>query len=225
MWLSGGFSRDGTKIYRFTSSDGVDWAIANGGNPVLVPGDKDAGDFDWLGVETPVVIKAGEIFHMYYSAHKDGQYPFLTTGHAVSVDGDHWQKLGELVSITEVVGNNAGNPWGWLARGEPAAAYIDGTFLLYFTDVKCRQSDCAIAQDTRRPFAESVSLPPMMVTIFNRWDRNRSCCPTKGIIRPLTGGKDLRHRVWCRLTGNSSFMSLISGLSATNRFIGVFRGS
>jgi predicted GH43/DUF377 family glycosyl hydrolase len=143
MWLSGGFSRDGTKIYRFTSSDGVDWTIANGGNPVLVPGDKNAGDFDWLGVETPVVIKAGDIFHMYYSAHKDGQYPFLTTGHAVSVDGDHWQKLGELISITDVVGKNAGNPWGWLARGEPAAAYIDGTFLLYFTDVKCRQSDCA----------------------------------------------------------------------------------
>lgn len=142
MWLSGGFSRDGVKIYRFTSFNGVDWTIANGGKPVLVPGDKDAGDFDWLGTETPVVIKAGEIFHMYYSAHKNGQFPFLTMGHAVSLDGDHWQKLGELISITSVVGNNAGNPWGWLARGEPAAAYIDGTFLLYFTDVKCRHSDC-----------------------------------------------------------------------------------
>lgn len=46
MWLSGGFSRDGVKIYRFTSANGLDWTIANGGKPVLVPGDKDADDFE-----------------------------------------------------------------------------------------------------------------------------------------------------------------------------------
>jgi predicted GH43/DUF377 family glycosyl hydrolase len=142
MWLSGGFSREGVRIFRFASTDGVEWTIANGGNPVLVPGDRVAGDFDWLGVETPVVIKAGEIFHMYYSAHKNGEFPFLTMGHAVSLDGDNWQKLGQLPDITDVVKNPAGNPWGWLSRGEPAAAYLDGTFLLYFTDVKCRTADC-----------------------------------------------------------------------------------
>lgn len=157
MWLSGGFSRDGVKIYRFTSPDGVDWTIANGGLPVLVPGDKAAGDFDWLGVETPVVIKAGDIFHMYYSAHKNGQFPFLTMGHAVSLDGDHWQKLGELPGITDVVGKIAGNPWGWLARGEPAAAYIDGTFLLYFTDVKCRNFDCTAYPAPIRGISLAVS--------------------------------------------------------------------
>ena len=142
MWLSGGFSRDGVQVYRYTSPNGVDWSIANGGQPVLVPGNKAAGDFDWLGVETPMVIRAGNIFHMYYSAFKHGQFPLLTMGHAVSTDGDHWQKLGEVPGITDVVGQHTGNPWGWLARGEPAAAYIDGTFLLYFTDVKCRGNDC-----------------------------------------------------------------------------------
>ncbi len=32
MWLSGGFSRDGVRIFRFTSADGVDWTVANGGS-------------------------------------------------------------------------------------------------------------------------------------------------------------------------------------------------
>jgi hypothetical protein len=133
MWLSGGFSREGVQIYRFVSINGVDWTIANGGNPVLVLGNKEAEDFDWLGVETPVVIKAGDTFHMYYSAFKNGQFPFLTMGHAISHDGDHWQKLGEVTGITDVVGQHSGNPWGWLAWGEPAAAYIDDT-LWYAAD-------------------------------------------------------------------------------------------
>jgi predicted GH43/DUF377 family glycosyl hydrolase len=157
MWLSGGFSREGVRIYRYTSPNGVDWTIANGGNPVLVPGNKGSGDFDWLGVETPVVIKAGETFHMYYSAFKNGQVPLLTMGHAVSADGDHWQKLGEVAGITDVVGQQAGNPWGWLARGEPAAAYIDGTFLLYFTDVKCRNNDCTAKPAPQRGISLAVS--------------------------------------------------------------------
>jgi hypothetical protein len=79
---------------------------------------------------------------MYYSAHKNGEFPLLTMGHAVSLDGDNWQKRGQLPVITDVVGNPAGNPWGWLARGEPAAAFLDGAFLLYFADVKCRTADC-----------------------------------------------------------------------------------
>ena len=41
-----------------------------------------------------------------------------------------------------MVGTVDGNRWGWLARGEPAALYRDGTFYLYFTDVRCRQADC-----------------------------------------------------------------------------------
>ncbi len=157
MWLSGGFSREGVQIYRFTSVNGIDWTIANGGNPVLVPGNKATGDFDWLGVETPVVIKVGDTFHMYYSAFKNGQFPFLTMGHAVSPDGDHWQKLGEVTGISNVVGQYAGNPWGWLARGEPAAAYIDGTFLLYFTDVKCRTDECTAEPIPIRGISLAVS--------------------------------------------------------------------
>jgi predicted GH43/DUF377 family glycosyl hydrolase len=132
----------GVAIYRLRSADGVSWTVDNGGSPVLEPGDRKKKDFDWFGVETPSVIRAGREYHMYYSAYPDGKIPLVTMGHAVSTDGLHWQKRGELRTITAPVGQHKGNPWGRLARGEPAALYRDGTFFLYYTDVKCRTEDC-----------------------------------------------------------------------------------
>ena len=89
-----------------------------------------------------MVIKAGNTYHMYYGIYKDGNYPILSTAHATSPDGINWTKKGELTSITSMVGNPNGNPWGWLARGEAAATYVNGTFYLYLTDVKCRTEGC-----------------------------------------------------------------------------------
>jgi predicted GH43/DUF377 family glycosyl hydrolase len=141
MWASKGVG--GPKdvaIYKLRSRDGETWQVENDGRPVLEPGGKR--DFDSLGVETPVVIKVGTNYHMYYSAYPHGKIPLVTIGHAVSNDGIHWKKLGELTSITKPVGQNKGNPWGRLGRGEPAVVYHNNEFYLYFTDVKCRQDDC-----------------------------------------------------------------------------------
>ena len=141
MWASKGVG--GPKdvaIYKLRSRDGETWEVENDGRPVLEPGAKR--DFDSLGVETPVVIKVGDTYHMYYSAYPHGKVPLVTMGHAISSDGTRWKKLGELTSITKPVGQHKGNPWGRLARGEPAVVHHDGTFRLYFTDVKCRQENC-----------------------------------------------------------------------------------
>lgn len=141
MWASAGHG--GPKdvaIYKLRSTDGVSWAMDGDGRPVLEPGSKK--DFDSLGVETPVVVKADSTYHMYYSAYPHGRVPLVTIGHATSPDGTHWTKRGELESITSVVGTNKGNPWGRLGRGEPAAMYRDGTFYLFFTDVRCRTDNC-----------------------------------------------------------------------------------
>ena len=141
MWASVGHGGpQGVAIYKLRSSDGERWEVQNGGRPVLEPGGKS--DFDSLGVETPAVIKAGDVYHMYYSAYPHGKLPLVTIGHAVSPDGVKWTKRGELTSLTKIVGQNNGNPWGWLGRGEPTAVYDRGTFFLYFSDVHCRQNDC-----------------------------------------------------------------------------------
>lgn len=142
MWASMGHGGPkGVAIYKLRSRDGLTWTVDNGGKAVLEPGDRGK-DFDWFGVETPSVIKVGDRYHMYYSVYPDGKIPLVTMGHAVSRDGVHWDKQGELRSVTEPVGRHEGNPWGRLARAEPAVLYRDGTFYLYFTDVRCRTADC-----------------------------------------------------------------------------------
>jgi hypothetical protein len=145
MWASlGSGGGRGTMIFKLRSTDGLTWRAANGGEPVLEPGGRS--DFDWYGVETPAVIKVGDTYHMAYTAYHDpdpkkGGHLF-TMGTAVSKDGVHWRKQGELRPLTDVVGRQAGNPWGWLARAEPAWVYHDGLYHLYFTDVRCRKSNC-----------------------------------------------------------------------------------
>lgn len=152
MWLSlGTFDNKGriVSIYKLISTDGLNWSVDNNGEPVFRPGKKERGDFDLYGVETPVVIKVGSTYHMYYTAYKNpdpkkgGEGSHLyTMGHATSRDGINWERKGELTSLTFPVGKKQGNPWGWLARAEPAVVFHDGTFYLYFADVKCRQDNC-----------------------------------------------------------------------------------
>ena len=143
MWaaLSTTGGPKGVEVYKLTSDDGLNWTVANGGLSVLKPGAKGQ-SADWYGVETPAVVKAGGTYHMYYTIYKDGNYPIASTAHATSPDGINWTKKGELTSITSMVGNPGGNPWGWLARAEPAITYVNGTFYLYLTDVKCRIEGC-----------------------------------------------------------------------------------
>lgn len=146
MWASLGMQGGGrnVSIYKLTSSDGIQWQLANRGEPVLRPGSRS--EFDWYGVETPAVIRVGSTYHMYYTAYHNpdprrGGHEY-TMGHATSPDGIRWTKQGELRSLTDVVGKRSHNPWGWLARAEPAVTYYKGTFYLYFSDAHCRHSDC-----------------------------------------------------------------------------------
>jgi hypothetical protein len=149
MWASLGRKGGGkdVSIWKLTSRDGLDWRVVGDG-PVLEAGG--FGAWDSYGVETPAVIRVGGTYHMYYTAYKKAGGHLFTMGHATSPDGDRWTKQGELTSLTKVVGEKDSNPWGWLARAEPTAVYVDGTFWLYFTDVHCRVDGC----QGGRPMAE-----------------------------------------------------------------------
>ena len=89
-----------------TSTDGIHWERANGGEPVLKPGP--AGSFDEAQVMGPCVLREGGVWKMWYCGlMKPGTEPMpdatkaalpagwevrLRVGLATSTDGVHWQR-------------------------------------------------------------------------------------------------------------------------------------
>jgi hypothetical protein len=220
MWASKGIG--GPKdvaIYKLSSPDGENWQVENDGRPVLEPGG--TRDFDSLGVETPMVIKVGDMYHMYYSAYPHGKVPLVTMGHSTSADGLQWKKLGELSSITQPVGTNTGNPWGRLGRGEPAVVHHEGLFYLYFTDVRCRQPDCSgspavvrgISLATSRDghtFVQSGSEPILLQTPSYRASEG-----WEGYSTPWVFARDGKFELFCdvfRAVGKQSLQTSITHL-------------
>ncbi|MCP4649264.1 MAG: hypothetical protein GY853_04165 [PVC group bacterium] len=136
MWLSGGTGKgiNHVRIYQATSNNGLKWKIDP--NPVLVPGS--AGQWDDEKVETPMVIKVGETYHMYYSGFntgdKGGQYQI---GHAVSSDGTTWAKDSQNPVIMYT---NDAQHWGFYGVAEPGAVYNvkDDKIYLYYVATKIR---------------------------------------------------------------------------------------
>lgn len=147
MWVSAGFSAYQAKVYRLTSTDGLTWTMTNNGNPVI-EASTNPSDFDCFGIETPNVLKVAGIYHMYYTVYRNTTNctqasGAVSMGHATSTDGLTWTKQGELTSLSSMIGDPTGNQWGWLGRGEPSVIYYNSNFYLYFTDIRCRLSNCS----------------------------------------------------------------------------------
>jgi len=101
MWYSG-TAEDGSgpAIFMATSSDGVSWTRANGGNPVLKG---TTGAFDADGVYAPDVVYDPldpiTPYRMYYSGKSD---TFGGIGYATSVDGVTWLQYKGLTGLFPV---------------------------------------------------------------------------------------------------------------------------
>lgn len=80
------------------------------------------GGFDRDGVSNPVVVKVGDVFHMYYAGHRGRK---VSIGLATSDDGVSWTRQGRIL--------NAGSDWD-RAGVEPASAQVlaDGRVRLWF---------------------------------------------------------------------------------------------
>jgi len=89
-------------------------------------------------IETPMVVKVGSTYHMYYSGFKIGDGPGrYQVGHATSSDGTNWTKdSGNPVIVYHEDPNN----WGYYQAAEPGVVYNpdNSTFYLYYTTAKYR---------------------------------------------------------------------------------------
>jgi len=139
------------RIFRFTSANGKDWIISNGGNPVLSLGSDQ--EWDSHSTETPAVVYFNGEYHMFYTGY-DVAYDYTeygddniwgTTdddtaskhfriGHATSPDGINWTKdpSNPLVSPTDPYGD-INLDFNQSVVGEPAPVVFNNQIYLYFT--------------------------------------------------------------------------------------------
>jgi len=103
-------------------------------NPVIKPGKKGSWDAGALGSMT--VVKVGGIYHMYYEAWgRKGKeweaedYKTLQIGHAISVDGIHWEKDPENPVIPK---GKKENDWDRNGTWDPFVIYEDGLFKVWY---------------------------------------------------------------------------------------------
>ncbi|MGB2897344.1 MAG: choice-of-anchor Q domain-containing protein [Anaerolineales bacterium] len=91
MWYAGNNGSE-FRIGHATSSDGITW-VKDPANPVLDVGD--VGDWDWLGIYSPDVVKIGDSYKLWYSGETLPQA--WQTGHAESTDGTNWTRKDMLI--------------------------------------------------------------------------------------------------------------------------------
>jgi outer membrane protein assembly factor BamB len=98
------------------------------GNPVLIPGEKDAKalaeEWDGRAIGSMSVLKVGSTFHMYYEAWGKGT---IQIGHAVSEDGVHWTKDPENPVLPR-----SEDGWDSGGRWDPFVLYEDGVFKMWY---------------------------------------------------------------------------------------------
>jgi uncharacterized repeat protein (TIGR01451 family) len=91
LWYTGS---DGStsRLGHATSSDGIIW-VKDPANPILNVGG--VGDWDWLNLYSPDVLKIGDVLRMWYSGET---LPLAwQTGYAESSDGSAWTRRGILI--------------------------------------------------------------------------------------------------------------------------------
>jgi len=118
MWFVGGApTKDVTVPYGVievigmaTSRDGIEWKMANGGQPVLAPGPR--GSADAKGLAHPFVMQVGKQFWMWYGATdgKTGGDVGVGPRHvrvericlATSVDGVQWERENDGQPVLDI---------------------------------------------------------------------------------------------------------------------------
>lgn len=137
MWLSGGdpfADKIVVKLYYATSNDGINWNINK--KPILVSTE---GQWDSESVETPSVIKVGDLYHLYYTGYDDDfKKAIYSIGHATSYDGINWEKDPNNPVIKP---HDDPLKWGFYTTAEPGIVFHNNQFFLYYASAKSNYPD------------------------------------------------------------------------------------
>jgi predicted GH43/DUF377 family glycosyl hydrolase len=116
------------------SSDGVHWTVANGGRPVLRPGEP--GAFDQHSVDHSFVLLLGSTYYMWYTGldgtlarHHASLIRVERIGLATSTDGMHWTRANGGEPVLDVGG------WGSIDKYQadaPHVLYDRGIFTMWY---------------------------------------------------------------------------------------------
>jgi predicted GH43/DUF377 family glycosyl hydrolase len=88
MWYDGIYNSAVASVWYAESQDGLNWNTI-GSTPVLSKGDSSA--WDAYSIAVSAVIKAGNMYKMYYTGHQNYSDD-VRTGIALSTDGINWVK-------------------------------------------------------------------------------------------------------------------------------------
>lgn len=134
-----------------TSSDGVHWERANGGQPVLDIGAK--GTIDGIQATGMHILKIGDEFKMWYGAYGSKQHTLVL---ATSPDGIQWTRYNNGEPITGLVGGGQGQLG--------ASVYYDGKryYMLYGSDKGGQWRTYAAISDDGFEFSQLNGDTPIM---------------------------------------------------------------
>lgn len=149
MWLSGGDARNLDRIevsvYEGASPDGRAWKLNY--NPVLRPSPNPLA-WDGLRIETPSVVRAGHVYHLYYTGFNESSAKtgISQIGHATSIDGVNWVKdLRNPILKGQTLNRQE---WGYGGVGEPGVVFDakSGLFYLYYVGLRYSPANPSIGQ-------------------------------------------------------------------------------
>lgn len=134
MWILGSNMFADFKIFRFRSTDKINWT-ATPTTPVVSPGA--TGEWDSGGAETPSVVYYGGSYHMFYTGYNGafsdiGQYRI---GYATSTDGITWTKHGVFLAPTGTLGDPPTGDFRQYVVAEPGAVVVGDKLYLYFAAI------------------------------------------------------------------------------------------
>lgn len=125
-------------IHKRESSDGFNWSLRS------VSLFK-RGDFDKLGQADPTVIYDDGTWKMWFDALKSGKPDIWESiGYAVSLDGDRWIKIGDVLSV--------GKDFDSAFIHHPCVVRHEGTYYMFYAG-----SDCTDYRNMKIGLATSVN--------------------------------------------------------------------